>query len=189
MSLIATLGDIVHRLDRAGVPHMVAGSVASTYHSDPRTTQDIDIVIDPTPEQLRVFVTGLEQPRYYVGDAEQALARRDQFNIIDTSSGWKVDFIIRRDRPFSLSEFERRQPADINGVAIFVATPEDTILAKLEWAQIGGSERQIRDVESIVRANRAHLDLDYLTLWASQLGVQSALETALDDRPDDAQPR
>lgn len=87
---------------------MVAGSLASTHHGEPRTTQDIDLVIDPTEGSLSAFLAGLDQNRFYIGDAQGALARRDQFNIIDVASGWKVDLIIRKDRPFSHSEFARR---------------------------------------------------------------------------------
>lgn len=93
---------------------MITGSVASTYYSGPRTTQDIDIVIDPTPRALRALVDGLEAPRFYANDADPTLARRDEFPVIDTESGWKVDLIIRRDRPFSRSEFERRQRVEMD---------------------------------------------------------------------------
>jgi hypothetical protein len=138
-----TLGDllaeVVRGLDSAGIRHMVAGSVASTLHGEPRTTQDIDMVIDPTATALERLVGGFDPSRFYVGDWVAALERRDQFNVIDTTTGAKVDLIVRKDRPFSRSEFERRQPVVIMGVATAVATVEDTILAKLGRLQGRGS--------------------------------------------------
>lgn len=129
---------------------MVAGSAASTYYSEPRTTQDIDIVIDPDRRSLQAFVGALDPARYYVGDSEAALARRGQFNVIDTTSGWKVDLIVCRDRPFSRQKLARRRQVEIEGLRVSVASPEDTILAKLEWGELSGSSRQRRDVQAMV---------------------------------------
>ena len=129
---------------------MVAGSLASTLHGEPRSTQDIDLVVDPTPDQLAAFVDRLDTDRFYVGDAFGALERRDQFNVIDVTTGWKVDLIIRKDRPFSQTEFGRRRPAVILGVRTAVASVEDTILAKLEWAKADDSDRQRRDVTAMI---------------------------------------
>ena len=109
MSAADLLRTIVGALDDAGIPHMLVGSFASSMHGSPRTTQDIDIVIDPTPEALDRFVSALDPNTVYVSpSAADALARRSQFNVIDLASGWKVDLVICKDRPFSRSEFRRR---------------------------------------------------------------------------------
>lgn len=179
MTLLQLLAFVVDALDEAGVPHMVAGSFASTYHGEPRMTQDIDFVIDPTDVTLQRLVGRLEPPRFYVGDARSAFERRDQFNVIDTTSAWKVDLIIRKDRPFSREEFSRRMPVELGGVRTFVATPEDTILAKLEWGQAARSERQRRDVVGVLEVAGPSLDRDYLWRWAAELGVSDELESVL----------
>jgi hypothetical protein len=180
MSLADTLNVVVKALDAAGIPHMLAGSLASTYHGEPRATQDIDIVVDPpSREALDHFVASLSRDRFYVGDHRAAFAQREPFNVIDTSTGWKVDLIVRRDRAYSHAELERREPADIEGIPVYVATAEDTILTKLEWAKMGESERQLRDVEASVRARGDSLDRSYLIAWATELGVLPDLERAL----------
>ena len=180
MTLGELLAEIVRRLDAASIPHMVAGSIASTHHGEPRTTQDIDFVIDPSGSALGSFVGGLDPDRFYVGDAAGAFERRDQFNVIDVQSGWKVDLIIRKERPFSRSEFDRRQPVVIAGVRTAVATVEDTILAKLEWGRAGGSDRQLRDVVGMLAVQRERVDLSYLDRWATDLGVTEDLRAALE---------
>jgi hypothetical protein len=38
---------LVRLLEGASIPFMIAGSFASTAHGLPRTTQDLDVVIDP----------------------------------------------------------------------------------------------------------------------------------------------
>jgi hypothetical protein len=178
VSLAELLADIVRALDAAGIGHMVAGSLASTHHGEPRSTQDIDLVIDPDESALAAFVESLDRERFYVGDAHGAFERRDQFNVIDLNTGWKVDLVIRKDRAFSRSEFARRQSVVIAGVQTAVATAEDTILAKLEWARAGGSERQRRDVIAMLAVQRDKLDIGYLDRWAEALGVAADLEAA-----------
>lgn len=178
MSLGEVLGYVVTRLDHAGIPHMVSGSLASTLHGEPRSTQDIDLVVDPTPAALDLFVGSLDQPRFYIDDAREALALRAQCNVIDTTTGWKVDLIIRKDRPFSVVELGRRQPVSILGVATYVASAEDVILSKLEWSRDSGSERQQRDVAAILRLRAGELDDSYLEQWAAALGVRRDLAAA-----------
>ena len=179
MTTAEFLAAIVARLDAAEIPHMIAGSVASSHHGEPRSTQDIDLVVDPTREQLTRFVDGLEPSRFYVDDALAALASRSMFNVIEPSTGFKADFVIRKHRPFSASEFRRREQVELLGVVTAVATVEETILAKLEWAPDGESERQLRDVAAMIRVHGAALDVPYLRRWAGELGVKASLEAEL----------
>jgi hypothetical protein len=176
VSLAELLGSIVGGLDDAGIPHMIAGSVASTFHGEPRSTQDVDLVIDPPNRAaLDRFASRLDRDRFYVGDHRAAFAERGMFNVIDTRTGWKVDLIIRRDRPFSRAEFARRRPARIEGVDVAVASPEDVILAKLEWARLGESDRQLGDVRAVLRSLSGELDWAHLRRWAEELGVAETL--------------
>lgn len=80
-------------LNSAGVPHMVVGSFASTAHGEPRTTRDLDLVIDPSPLQLDQVLAGLDPDQLYVDPAvaREALRRRSMFNVIEMTSGWKLD--------------------------------------------------------------------------------------------------
>ena len=177
-----TLATIVNLLERSGIEHMVAGSFASGYHGALRTTHDIDLVVNTDESQLRELDRLIDHTRFYF-DLVGTLELRDMgvpTNIIDQSNGWKVDLIYLRDRLFSRNEFHRRERAEIGGVAVFVASAEDTILSKLEWAKAGSSERQIADAASIVAVKGAALDRTYLTRWAADLGVADLLTPILD---------
>jgi hypothetical protein len=162
---------VVTRLEAAGIPYMLTGSFASSYHGLPRATQDIDLVIAPTREQLRQLIIHFSPPEYYVDEAAalDALAHESQFNVIDLTTGWKIDFICRRDRPFSRTEFERRTRTDLEGLPLFIATAEDVVLAKLEWAKLGGSQRQLEDVAGLLRLRQGDLDQEYLLHWVASL--------------------
>ncbi|HXH57072.1 hypothetical protein [Iamia sp.] len=180
MTTASSLGAIIDALDGAGIPHMLAGSFASSLHGLARTTADIDLVIDPAAGAVDRFVDRLDVDRFYVDRqaARRASDQRDQFNVIDTATGWKVDLIVKKDRPFSVTEFERRSPATVLGVPVLVATAEDTVLAKLEWSRGSDSDRQRRDVTEILRIRAAGLDEAYLDRWAADLDLTDLLATA-----------
>jgi len=152
---------------------MLTGSFASAYYGAPRATQDIDFVIVATADQLRAFIGFLPKDEFYADlpAAWDALERGSLFNVIDMAAGWKIDCLIRKRRPFSEEEFRRRIPVQLEGVSLFIATAEDVILSKLEWAKLAQSRRQIEDVAGILRVRWDALDHVYLEKWLRQLGL------------------
>ena len=178
MSQFGFLAEVIAALDAAGVTYMVTGSIASTHHAEPRMTRDIDIVIETDHVAVKLLVNQFDPTRFYVGNAQQAVAARDMFNVIDTTGGWKVDLIIRKARRFSEVELGRRQHARIGEVDLCGATAEDTILSKLEWMRMGGSDRQLADVVAVLETQGPALDHDYMDRWAPDLGVENLLQQA-----------
>jgi len=174
----ALLRSVVTALDATSVPFMLTGSLAAAYHGAGRATMGIDLVIDPTAPQLRLLVQAFAGTGMYVSGeaAAEAYTRRSMFNLIDTASGWKVDLIVRKHRAFSETEFGRRQPVEFEGCALWVASLEDVIVAKLEWAKLGASARQLEDVAALVRVNAGSLDRAYLDQWIGALGLTAQWE-------------
>ncbi len=164
---------IAAELDRAEIDYMLTGSFASVFYGSPRSTQDIDLVIAANSAQLQAFVETLPRSEYYVemDAALEALQRESLFNIIDLKTSWKIDMIIRKSRAFSREEFGRRQLANVEGVSLHVASAEDIILAKLEWAKLGESQRQIEDAAGILKIRGDSLDASYLEKWVDDLGL------------------
>jgi hypothetical protein len=171
---------IARSLESAGIPFMIVGSIASITYSQPRFTNDVDIVIDPNAAQLSAWVSDLGD-RFYASQemAQEALRHRSMFNIIDLTTGLKVDLIIRKQRPFDIEQLQRRVPRNVEGALLQLATAEDIILAKLEWNKITPSERQLRDVQGVAVMQLPTLDLAYLRKWAPELGVAAELEDVL----------
>ena len=171
---------VTEALEQAGIAYMLTGSFASSYHGAPRATQDIDIVISPTPDQLRSLVALLPAAEYYV-DLDAALdaqRREGLFNIIDLATGWKIDLIIQKSRPFSRAEFDRRSVIEFEGMRLSIATAEDVLIAKLEWAKLGGSERQVEDAAGIIRIRSRDLDRTYIENWVRQLKIEEQWDAA-----------
>lgn len=161
-------------LETSGVPYMLTGSVASSMWGVPRATNDIDIVVAPTRAQLQSLIQLFRRLGLYV-DPDAALAalrKKAQFNVIDFPNGWKVDLIIQKDREFSVEEFERRQTFETQGMQLTIASPEDVLLAKLEWAKIGESAQQLIDAAGILRMQAGRLDLAYIERWVEALDLR-----------------
>mgnify|MGYP000073551522 CR=1 FL=1 len=177
-----SLDRVIRLLDEAEIPYMVAGSVSSGVHGRPRATEDADIVIDPTEEQIKRLLVLLQQG-FYVSDAAalDAFRRRTMFNVVDLGGGWKVDLIIRKERPFSLQEFQRRQRLEKMGWRMWVVSPEDAILSKLEWIKGRESDVQYSDALGVVIAQWRNLDLAYLRRWAVELEIEDLLARLLKD--------
>jgi len=102
-------------------------------------------------------------------------------NIIHLETGFKIDIILRKPRAFSVEEFNRRCKINFLGKDRWFATPEDTILTKLEWCKLGQSERQYEDALNIAIVQGETLDFAYLARWSSELGLEDLLNRLLVD--------
>lgn len=172
---------LIDALNDAGVPYMLSGSICSSFHGRPRATNDVDIVIAPNETQLERFAQSLGNDYYVSLDAvRDAFKRNSMFNVIDIESGWKADFVIRKKRPFSNEEFNRRRKVGIMGLDIWVVSPEDMILTKLEWSRGQMTGNQFQDALGVAVVQWDGLDKDYLHKWAKELQVDGLLKQLLD---------
>jgi hypothetical protein len=184
MASAETPESVIHRfailLDSAGISYMLTGSFASGFHGSPRATHDIDFVISPTLGMLARLIDNLPSDAYYVDrkTALEAYGNESLFNVIDMNSGWKIDFICRKSRPFSITEFERRTLREFAGIPVYIASAEDSILSKLEWAKLTQSERQLADAAGILRMQKTDINLNYIEHWVHQLDLTAQWNAA-----------
>lgn len=178
MSQTSLLTEAVRALDSAGVGYLLTGSLASSLQGEPRSTHDVDLVIEVDARVIEALAAAFGTDAYYFDDlaALDALGRGGMFNLIDTVGGDKIDFWALTDDPFDQSRFARRVRTRVFGAEVAVSAPEDTILQKLRWAfSLGGSERQLRDAAGVYEVQHGALDEDYLETWAETLGVAESL--------------
>ncbi len=171
--------------EKLSIAYLIGGSLASTLYGMIRTTQDSDIVAEMRLEHLQPFLSAL-QDEFYIDEEmiADSIRHNSSFNIIHRETMFKVDVFIPRPRPYLRSQLARAQKQTFTfetEVSAKFASPEDTVLSKLEWYRMGGevSDRQWRDILGVLKTRAGELDLAYLKKWAIELKVTDLLERAL----------
>ncbi len=174
------LADCLRRLNRLGLAYMLTGSMASNAWGIPRTTHDLDFVLQIPPSQTAALAAAFDGD-YFVDEAAIRAAYQPpyQCNVIHVPSALKIDFWLLRTVPFEREMFRRRMRQEIFGEPAWLATAEDVILHKLYWHTITPSERQLGDVAGVIAVQKGRLDETYLRQWATEIGVASLVEDAL----------
>jgi len=189
---LAVLSQVTRTLDQQNIPYVLVGSFASSIHGMYRSTADIDLLADIHLDQVHPLFDDL-QNSFYVDELaiRDAVAQGRSFNAIHFDSVFKVDIFVAKSDKFALSQLNRRELRKLSpdrDEAVYVATAEDTILAKLRWYRAGHetSNTQWNDVLGILGTSRNSLEAAYLRTWAEKLGVMDLLQRALDDVQEDS---
>jgi len=176
---------VTQTLEQLDIRYAVGGSLASSLHGVMRSTLDVDIVADMRLEHIQPLVAALSKD-FYADDEmmRSAIEHQSSFNLIHYETAFKVDIFIRKSRAFDQMQLERRRSSVIATdpeQSVYITSPEDTILAKLEWFRMGGevSDRQWRDILGVLKTREGALDMDYLRKWAGELKVTDLFERAL----------
>ncbi|MGD9634844.1 MAG: hypothetical protein AB7G28_24275 [Pirellulales bacterium] len=161
--LLKYAATLLHRL---GINYAVVGSFASSVWGESRLTQDIDIVVDLKPTHVANICAAFPDPEFYVSAsaAQEAVANSSQFNVINPSSGNKIDFLVSGEVSWVLAQLDRAKRLSIFAeVDVQIAAPEDVILGKLIDYREGGSEKHLRDIAGILKTSAAMIDRQYIT--------------------------
>lgn len=170
---------VLDRLEQLGIEHMLVGSYASNAYGRPRGSFDADIVVQAGPgDAPRLFDAFSADFVVDLDVMTRDLKAGMMFNLIPKSGVFKVDLIPLRKSDFAIEEFRRRRRVQALGRSIWMASPEDTLLAKLAWYRKGGevSERQIEDARDVYAVQKGTLDEGYLDRWADALEVRKELD-------------
>jgi hypothetical protein len=161
--------------------------MASSLHGIYRATADADFVADVQPRHAEPLAS-LLRPAFYADERAIRVATetKGSFNVIHLDTMLKVDIFTMKQGPFERSQMSRRvagQTASEPRTSFFIASPEDTVLAKLDWYRLGGgvSDRQWNDVLGVLKVQGPALDRAYLVEWAKNLGLSELLRRAMDD--------
>ena len=182
---IVVMQQVIEALDDLGVLYLVGGSFASSIYGTYRATADVDLVAEVKIEHVPALIKALKG-EFYIDEesVRDAIRLRRSFSAIHLTTSFKVDVFIPQQRPYSRAQFERRVRRTIwpdPEYAVYLASAEDNLLAKLEWYRLGNevSDRQWRDILGIIKTQGERLDSAYLRQWAAALHVADLLEKAL----------
>ena len=184
--IIQALTPLVEAFDRFGIAYYIGGSVASSVHGRRRYTQDVDMVAALQLKHVQTLVAMLQQEYYIDADMIRgAIQNRSSFNLLHHDTGVKVDVFVQKSNPFAQQEMRRAREdvLEVGSRPFFFASPEDMILAKLDWWKLGGgvSNRQWNDILEMMKEKHVALDIAYLRQSAPMLGVADVLEKAFND--------
>jgi hypothetical protein len=133
---LEVLKDVVDRFQGAKIEYFLVGSLAAMYYGRPRFTNDVDLVFQISPTQIKDFEKLFSIDEYYCPPIEvlkDEVTRQGMFNLIHQESGIKVDIVLPKNTEFSISEFGRRVKVKLApDFEAHIATPEDVIIKKLD---------------------------------------------------------
>ncbi len=179
MSQLELLKKTLTVLDAHNIEYMLVGSFVSSLYGEPRSTQDIDMIVSINQTHISNLVKHFPPPKYYLdGDQIQlAIQHEKMFNLLDTEEGDKIDFYIQKKESYELEKFKRKMKKSFLGMEVFFLSPEDLILSKLVWSKKSGySEKQFHDVKGVVRVQRNNLDYPYLEKKIQELKLEEFWE-------------
>lgn len=164
--------------ENANIPYYITGGVAAIAYGDPRTTRDLDVVIQVPRASIAQLVAALEQNGFYVAGADDVAAGRMktlQVTHMETIS--RADLMIADEDTYTQQQFERRRRyAFPNATEVYLASPEDVIISKLRWGLRSESEKQRRDVLAILKVLQGELDYLYIYRWAAEFDLLAIVQ-------------
>ena len=177
---------LARTFDDLAIRYLVGGSLASSIYGTPRATQDVDLVAELEPDHVEPL-TGALADEFYIdaGMIRDAIRRRRSFNVVHLATMFKADVFVSRGDAWSREEMARARTGEFDTpdgkLAIRFASPEDTLLHKFLWYQLGNqvSDRQWGDVAGVLKMQADSLDREYLRQWADSLGVSDLLARAM----------
>jgi hypothetical protein len=165
------------------IPYYITGGVASAAYGEPRTTRDLDLVVQLDRADITRLSQPLEQAGFYCPPGAIVEIQRGMANVLSVThmqSILNADIIINADTAFDQAKMSRRRLVQLDpGTPFWLMTPEDLILAKLIWGKRSQSEKQWRDVLGVLKVQQINLDYGYLAEWGDRLNLEDDLRRAL----------
>ena len=156
----------VRPLNHANIRYMIGGGVAAIFYGEPRLTIDVDFVVVLSPSDVRPLIEIFPDSDFYVPpeeiiSEEVTRQRGGQFNIIHMATGFKGDFYPGGADELNIWGFQLARNLQFEGEPLVIAPPEYVIVRKLEFFRLGGSEKHLRDIRSMLAISAEQIDVGW----------------------------
>jgi len=186
--ILMALKPLIETFNKFSISYYIGGSLASSIYGMPRTTLDADIVADINPNQIKALKSNLQE-EYYIDEnmIKNAIINSSSFNLIHLETSVKIDVFVYKDNAYQKNAIERSVEDTLveneQSSKFCFASPEDIIINKLKWYQMGGkvSERQWLDIIGVIKIQGVFLDKEYLKKWSIKLELIELLKKAFID--------
>jgi len=160
-------------LNNHDIDYVIVGGFAVLFYGNPRTTMDIDYVIQLEDENIPVLIQFLKENGFHADeyDMRTAIKERSHCTVEDKETMFRLD-IKGVYGEMDERALRNKRKVEINDIAIWIASPEDTIANKLVFAR----EQDIKDALGIYVRQYETLDMDYLENTAKRIGVLQGLK-------------
>jgi len=185
--ILLAVQPVIQAFEKLSIPYYIGGSIASSVYGMARATLDIDIIADLKVNHIAHLNQILENQFYIDEDMiADAIRTNSSFNLIHLETMIKIDVFMHKDEPYPVEALQRIRKdtlEELANVEIYFSSPEDIIIAKLQWYKIGGfvSERQWLDVIGVIKVQGDLLDKKYLKRWSQKLELSSLMQKAFDE--------
>jgi len=171
--IMETLRRISEFMDNSGIHYMLIGGYALPFYGQIRTTIDLDIAVHVEDDEF-VDVCVRARERGYEVHLDSPLNPYSIF--LDEVTGYEIEVWRRPDGiTWDQETIRRRREYRINGLKIFVVSPEDFIVTKL--ARSDRLTQDEMDVKSVLERGDTSLDWEYLKDRCEKAGVWELLQS------------
>lgn len=175
---------VIDALDRAGIPFMIVGSLASNFHGIPRATRDADFVIRLDGVPIAALASALPSDlRLEPQAAFETVTGTTRYLVTLRNSAFVCELFLCSDDPHDSARFDRRQRVRVLGREAFMATAEDMIITKLRWAAEAGRAKDRDDIRNIIAVTGNELDWAHIGRWSARHGTQTLLAQIRESLP------
>jgi len=186
--ILVALKPVINIFEKLSIPYYIGGSIASSIYGMARATMDVDIVADIDIHHIPALKQHLENDYYIDEDMiKEAILNKSSFNLIHLETVLKIDVFIYKDDPYQRKAIQRKLKdtleEDNSDTTFYFSSPEDIIINKLIWYQMGGevSDRQWLDVTGVIKVQGESLDKSYLKDWSQKLQILELLNKAFNE--------
>ena len=166
------------RLNKLGIKYIITGSVASIIYGEPRLTHDVDLIIELNKDDITDFVSAFPLEDFYcppeeVVNVEINRRLRGHFNLIHHETGFKADIYLSGEDPLHQWALDNGKRAEYEGESLWLAPIEYVIIRKLQYSQEGGSEKHIRDIQSMLEISANQIGYHFLDKKIQELNLET----------------
>ena len=175
---------VIEALDRARIPFMIVGSLASNFHGIPRATRDADFLMQIESASMSALAATLPAGLQLAPEAAfETVTGTTRYLVTLRQSPFVCELFVCGDDPHDVARFGRGERVRALGRQVAMATAEDMVITKLRWAAQANRSKDRDDVRNIIAVRGADLDWAYIERWCATHDTLGLLNDIRDSIP------